>query len=255
MGSRTLATFVLALGLALAGCVTESNNRLEQNRDPQKALKAYVEAGMMYMQRNQMDNANRTLMRAYEINPSDPSVNNALALFFSIEGDHAQTEKHFKKALAEDPDFSQARNNYAAYLFKRGEYAEATEHLERVAKDYRYEKRFTALENLGLCYLKAGEKEKAVSAFNRALKLNPNMPTSILELAQLKFEAGENASALEYLTRYEKMSKPGPKQLWLGIRLQSILGDQNKVASYALQLKNMFPGSPEYQAYKASRTP
>lgn len=264
MGSRTPATpamallkrlFAIALGLVLAGCVTESNNRLEQNRNPQKAMKAYVDAGMMYMQRNQMDDANRTLMRAYEIDPDDPSVNNALALFFSREGDHEQTEKHFRKALSKDPDFSQARNNYAAYLFQRGEHRDAIEHLERVAKDYRYEKRYTAFENLGLCYLKTGDKEKAASAFNRALKLNPNLPASILELGQLKFEAGDNAAALDYLKRFEKMSKPNPKQLWLGIRLQRILGDQNKVASYELQLKNMFPGSPEYQAYKASRNP
>jgi len=261
MGIKNPAGFLLAsrrllaallFGLMLAGCVTETNNRLEQNKDPQKAARAYVDAGMMYMQRNQMDNAHRTLMRAYEIAPDDPAVNNAVALFFSLEGDHAQTEKHFKKALSNDPDFSQARNNYAAYLFKRGDYAQAIEHLERVTKDYRYEKRYTAYENLGLCYLRTGDSDEALASFQRALKLNNSLPISTLEIAQIKFDRGENAVALEYLTRHEKLSKPSPKQLWLGIRLQRILGDQNKLGSYELQLRNMFPASPEYQAYKAS---
>lgn len=246
---------LLVLVVALAGCVTESNNRLEQNKDPEKAVKAYVDAGMLYMQRNQMENAHRTLKRAYDINPDDPSVNNALALFFSVEGDDALTEKHFKKALAEDENFSQARNNYAGFLFKRGDYREAIVQLERVTRDYRYENRFMAFENLGLCYQKAGDAKQAGQAFNRALKLNANLPVSILEMAHLAFEQGDTRMAKEYLTRYEKLSRPGPRQLWLGIRLQRVLGDKDKVASYALQLKNMFPASPEYQAYKATLNP
>ncbi|HVL00304.1 MAG TPA: type IV pilus biogenesis/stability protein PilW [Dongiaceae bacterium] len=249
-----MTRLLIAVGLALvlAGCVTESDSRLEQNKNPEKATRAYVEAGMTYMQRNQMDNAHRTLMRAVELSPDDPAVNNAVALFFQKEGDHAQTEKFFKRALSKDPEFSQARNNYAAYLFSRGEYEKAIEQLERVTKDYRYDKRFAAFENLGLCYLKTGNVEKALESFNRALKLNNSLPVSILEVAEIKFNQGDNALSLDYLSRYEKLSKPSPRQLWLGIRLQRVLGDKNKLASYELQLRNMFPGSPEYQAYKAS---
>lgn len=245
---------LLALSLVLTGCVTESSNRLAQNRDPRKALKAYVDAGMLYMQRHQMDDAHRTLTRAYEINPKDPSVNNAMALFFSIEGDKKQTEKHFKSALSADPNFSQARNNYAAFLFKEGRYRDAIEQLERVTTDYRYERRATAFENLGLCYLKVGEAEKAEEAFSRALRLNASLPVSLLELAHLSFEKGNNLQASQYLASHEKLARPSPRQLWLGIRLQRILGDKDKLASYELALRNMFPGSPEYKAYQASRS-
>ena len=258
MGTRSplkLRWMVLlaTLSLALTGCVTETSNRLAQNKDPDKAVKAYVEAGMLYMQRNQMENAHRTLTRAYDIKPDDASVNNALALFFSIEGDKAMTEKHFKKALSSDPNFSQARNNYAAFLFKEGRHKDAIEHLERVTTDYRYERRFTAFENLGLCYLKVNETDKAEQAFNRALKLNQNMPVSLLELAQISFDKGDNQASANYLAAYEKIARPAPRQLWLGIRLQRALGDKNKLASYELALRNMFPGSPEYQAYMASK--
>lgn len=54
------------------------------------------------------------------------------------------------------------------------------------------------------------------------------------------------------IDRYEKMAPSSARQLWLGIRLQRILGDKNKQASYELALRNLFPGSPEYKAYKAS---
>lgn len=246
--------FLLALSLVLTGCVTETNNRLAQNRDPQKALKAYVDAGMLYMQRNQMDDAHRTLSRAYEIDPKDPSVNNAMALFFSIEGDKKQTEKHFKNALSTDPNFSQARNNYAAFLYKEGRFSDAIGQLEQVTADYRYERRPTAFENLGLCYQRVNETDKAEQAFSRAIRLNPNLSGALLELAHISFDKGNNQQASQYLASHEKLARPSPRQLWLGIRLQRVLGDKNKLASYELALRNMFPGSPEYQAYQASRS-
>lgn len=240
------------ISLLMVGCVTETNDPLAKNRDPKKASEAYVEAGIRYMQKRQMGDAHRTLKRAYEISPDSASVNNAYALFYNMEGEPEQAEKHFKMALSFDPDFSQARNNYAAHLFERGRYNEAVEQLEMVVKDYRYSRRYTAFENLGVCYLKLDDKEKAKAAFNRALQLNPKMPISLLEMAEISMEEGNNLMAKRYLTHYESFAQSSARQLWLGIRLQRILGDKNKLASYELALKNLFPGSKEYKEYKAS---
>ena len=248
---RTLLLGALILQ-GLVGCVTETNDPLAQNRDPQKAARAYVEAGTLYMQRGKMEHANRTLTRAYEIAPDDPGVNNALALFYSIEGNDEQIEKHFKKALAEDPEFSQARNNYAAYLFDKGHYDQAIEQLDRVTKDYRYARRFKAYENLGICYLHKQDIEAAKSSFNRALQLNGNLPVSLLEMAEISLNEGDSKLSARYLKKYESIAQPSPRQLWIGIRLQRILGDKDKLASYELALKNMFPGSEEFKEYKAS---
>jgi len=38
-------------------------------------------------------------------------------------------------------------------------------------------------------------------------------------------------------------------QLLLGTRLAKIYDDRNKAASYGLQLKRLYPGTPEYQQY------
>lgn len=243
----------LLLSQGLIGCVTETNDPLAQNRDPAKAVRIYVEAGTRYLQSRQMDNANRTLHRAYDIAPNDPSVNNALALFYQMEGEDSQAEKYFEKALSNDPGFSQAHNNYAAYLYEKGRYDAAIAHLEKVVKDYQYPRRFTAFENLGICYLKKNDRESAVTAFNRALQMNPNLPVSLLEMASISLEDGNNLLAARYLNKYESIAQPSPRQLWLGIRLQRILGDKDKQASYELALKNLFPGSDEYKAFKASK--
>lgn len=252
--NRCWKLLLVALTLGLAGCVTETNDMLAQNRNPEKAVRAYVDIGRQSMQRGDMENAHRSLNRAYDIKPDDPAVNDALAIFFSHEGDKAMAEKHFKKALSSDPNFSQARNNYAAFLFAEGRYKDAIEQLERVVKDYRYDRRSTAYENLGQCYLKINEQEKAENAFNRGLKLNPAMPLSLLELAEIRFNQQDYKASAAYLAAFEQNSRPVPRQLWLGIRLQQILGDKDKQASYELALRNMFPDSTEYNAYRAAKT-
>ena len=248
----TVSALLWMLCTLMAGCVTETNDPLAQNRDPSKAAKIYVETATRYMQLNQMANADRSLKRAQQIAPDAPEVNNALALFYTIEGENEQVEKYYKKALIGDPDFSQARNNYATFLYGQNRYKDAIEQLEKVTKDYRYQRRYTAFENLGVCYLKVGEPEKAEKSFNRALQLNGNLPISIIELSELALQQGNYQLTERYLRKYEKIAQPSPKQLWIGIRLQRQLGDKDKVASYALALKSMFPGSDEYKAYKAS---
>lgn len=255
MYRTTFRSVVLSLliGQGLAGCVTETNDPLAQNRDPQKAAKAYVDAGTRYLQNRKMEHANRTLNRAYEIAPDDPAVNNALALFYVVEGEDEQAEKHFQHALSEDPNFSQARNNYAAYLYEKGRYQDAITQLERVIKDYQYTRRYTSYENLGICYLRVDREDDAIKMFNRALQLNPRLPTSLLEMAEIYLERGDTLMSSRYLAQYESFAQPSPRELWLGIRLQRILGDQDKLASYELALKNMFPNSDEYKAYKATQ--
>ena len=252
---RRLRKILLGLmaTILLTACVTETNDRLAQNRDPEKAARTYVEVGIGYMQRRQMSNANRSLKRAQELAPEDPSVNNALALFYNMEGEQDEAERYFKKALQYDESFSQARNNYAVFLFENKRYQEAVTQLEKVTKDFRYPRRYTAFENLGICYLRLGDVALAKKAFNRALQLNPNQAVSLLELAEIAFNEGDHPLAARYLALYESVAKPSPRQLWLGIRLQREQGDKDKVASYELALKNMFPKSEEYRALKASK--
>lgn len=246
-------TLGLIATMMLVACVTETNDRLAQNRDPEKAAKTYVKVGMRYMQGRQMGSANRALKRAEELAPEDPAVNNALALFYKMEGEDDEAERYFKKAFKFDPGFSQARNNYAVFLFGQDRFKEAIQQLEIVTKDFRYSRRYTAFENLGVCYLRLNDVESAKKAFNRSLQLNPSQATSLFEMAEISFNEGDHAVSIRYLKKYESVAKPSPRQLWLGIQLQREQGDRDKVASYELALKNMFPKSEEYQALKASK--
>lgn len=240
--------------LLLSACVTvEDPTALSRNKDPEKAVEVYTKLGIKYLQKRDMENASRTLKRAYDIDPDSPVVNNALALFYTVENEPEQVVKHYEAALEEDPEFSAARNNYAAYLFEKERYSEAIKQLEIAVKDYRYTRRFQSFENLGLCHLELGQKEEAEKAFKRALQLNPRQPRSLLEMADLRYQQGDYQTAAAYLNQLDKLGvKPTARQLWMEIQISRMQGDKNKLASLALALKNLFPLSREYKAYLES---
>lgn len=246
--------WLIALSQMMAGCVVErsSSSALAQNRDPERFIEVNVELGMRYMQANDMPNAQRTLSRAYKANPDHPSVNNALAVFHKLQGDDEQAERHYLQALQSDPEHSQSRNNYAVFLYGEKRYEEAIVQFEQVVNDFRYPNRFQAYENLALCQLKLGRKAEAERNFNRALQLNARQPTSLLNLAQFAFDDQDYTLAQHYLDQLSLLSRSSPAQLWLGIRIQKALGNADKVASMVLALRNLYPDSPEYQAYQAS---
>ena len=242
---------VVGMALLLSGCVTvDDPSSLKRNKDPEKAVELYTKLGVKYLRKRDMENAIRTLNRAYEINPDSPKVNNAMALFYTVENEPEQVVKYYEAALKHDPDFSAARNNYAAFLFEQQRYADAIKQLKVAIKDYGYPRRFQSFENLGICYLEIGDREAAEKAFMRALQLNPRLPRSLIEMADLSFQQQQYREAQTYLEQLDKIGvKPGARQLWLEIQISRIKGDKNRLASLALALRNLFPQSPEYKAY------
>lgn len=251
-----MSALVAFLVVTLSACVTvEDPNALSRNKDPEKALEIYTKLGIKYLQKRNMEDASRTLNRAYDIDPDDPRVNNALALFYTAENEPTQVVKHYEAALKEDPGFSTARNNYAAFLYEREEYGKALEQLKVAVKDYTYTRRFQSFENMGLCYLRLDQPEEAEKAFQRALQLNPRMPKSLMELADLRFQKGDYRTASFYLKQLDSLGiKATARQLWLEIQISRALGNRNRLASLELALKNLFPNSAEYKKYLESKS-
>ena len=245
---------LVLLALLMGGCVVEtSNSSLERNKDIGKAVGSYVAAGMIYLQDGDIAMADLKFQKAYALDNDNAEANNALALFYSIEGETGEIEKHYKKAISKKPGYSAARNNYASFLFDQGRYEEARDQLLIVVKDYNYSQRTKSLESLGYCYLNLDDEKNAERYFSRALQRDPGMGRSILELAEIHFNRGEHKSTERYLARFDQLSAPNPRHLWLAIRLQRILKDKHKLSSFELALRNMFPESAEYNAYLASK--
>lgn len=249
--SRLLGVAALTLVVALAGCVTETKGGPDMEADPAAALERRVELARQYIGRGDWENAKRNLELANSIDPKSPSVHEAFGLVYQSTGEYDRAEESFKRALKLDPNFSRARNNYAAFLYFLGRYADAEREFARVTEDSLYSGRPLAFINLGLSRLNLGDSEGAEAAFSRALRMDRRNPLALLEMGYLRLNAGDIDAAERYYGVYRTVvSRQPPRGLLLGIGIAGARGDKNAVSSYELALRNLYPDSPEYRAYR-----
>ena len=235
----------------LAACVTTTESVFTDDASPEKAQQKRVALARQYIGEGNWEDAKRNLAIAVAINDKNAEVYEAFALVYQSTGETELAEENFKKAIKLDKNFSRARNNYAAFLFSQERYKEAEAELNYVVKDTLYPGRPQAFVNLGLCRVQLFDPQGAEEAFVRALAMDRRNPISLLELAQLRLDAKDYASAEQYYAGYRKVvPQQSSRALWLGVRLARAQGDRDAESSYALALRNRYPDSAEYQAYK-----
>lgn len=241
---RGMVTLLLA-GLLLAGC-----NGGSPKVDEDQVYQDYLALGAAYMRNGEYQRAKTNLNRAQSIQPRAPEVHGLFGMLFQLEGELELAERHFRSALKYDSKSTRTRNNFGAFLFDQGRYAEAVEHLAVAAEDHYYSGRSQVFENLGVSFLQLGKTEDAEQAFDRAVALNSGQPRALIELADLRFSKKDYVGARELFGRYVQRSDRTAKSLWLGIRLARVFGAADDEASYGLALKNIFPASDEYALYR-----
>ena len=244
-----LMGFVVA---GLVGCVTVEDKPFKKKANKQRLIEVSVSAANSYIKARQLDKAKRHLNKALEADRKSPKVHNTYALLYRVEGEDALAEKHYRLAIKYDPGYSQAHNNYGTLLYQQGRYKESLEELKIAASDPQYDRRAQVFENIGRCSLKLADTEQARKAFQKAVRLDAKLARSLIELAKLSYSEEKYVNAYNYLNHFDAVAKHSPESLWLGIRIQRVLGNKDALASYELALKNMYPNSMEYQEYLKS---
>ncbi len=242
---------VLVLVIAVAsGCITTTESVFTEDASPQKAVERRVALARQYIGQGNWEAAKRNLQLASDIDPNNAGVQEAFALVYQSTGEYERAEESFKKAIKLDPKLSRARNNYAAFLFSQQRYKEAEKQLDYVVKDTLYSGRPRAFVNLGLCRVQLFDPQGAEEAFVRALAMDRTNRIALLEVAQIRYDAGDFKTANTYYDTYKRVARQqSARGLWLGIRLAQATGDRDAEGSYVLALRNIYPDSAEYQAY------
>ncbi|WP_075878756.1 type IV pilus biogenesis/stability protein PilW [Vreelandella massiliensis] len=224
---------VLVSTLWLAGCASVSET---SPGNPPEAVSAYTRLGVAYLERENLMRALNALDRALEIDPEHPEALQALALVYQRQGEEALADEHFQKALEAAPDFTQARNNYAAFLYQQAEYPRACEQLERASNDAQYARRAQLFTNLGQCYNALEKTDKARASFKRAQQIDPRHARSYFLLAELEFSQGNISKAWPPLQTFMQLSAPDREALEMAIEMAKARGEFDKAADYQRQL-------------------
>jgi type IV pilus assembly protein PilF len=204
------------------------------------------------MQDGQYEMALEKLNRAREAKPDYPPTYNALGVLYQKLGVYDVAENNFKKAIKLNPKDSPTLNNYGLLLCQTQRFEEADEIFLRAVNNPLYATPELAYNNAGTCALNNGEIEMAEHYFEEALKRDPGIGATLIQMSELSYGQGNYMPARGYLNRYLESNRHSSKSLWLGIRIERELGDKDAVSSYALLLRNQFTGSKEAELLSQS---
>ncbi|MCW8277017.1 type IV pilus biogenesis/stability protein PilW [Pseudomonas sp. PCH199] len=241
---------LLLLASLCGGCVLSGDyNPMKTSKGRDEARDAYVQLGIGYLQQGMTERAKVPLKKALDLDNADPDANAALGLVFQAEAEPELADQHFRKALSSRPADARILNNYGSFLFEQKRYKEAYERFEQAATDTLYPERSRVFENLGVTASMLGRRDLAQQQLEKALRLNRQQPRALLEMAELSYEDRHYVPARDYYDRFSLLTEQNARSLLLGVRLAKVFEDRDKAASVGLQLKRLYPGTPEYQQY------
>ncbi len=252
------AAIIGAIGSAVTRTAYENdakiNNYSQSTRQYNHSEIALInlKLGISYMQEGQYEKALEKLNRAREAKPDYPPTYNALGVLYQTLGVDDVAEDNFKMAIKLNPKDSSALNNYGLFLCQSQRFEEADEIFLRAVNNPLYTTPELAYNNAGTCALNNGKIELAEHYFKEALKRDPGIGPTLIQISELSYGQGNYMPARGYLNRYLESNRHSAKSLWLGIRIERELGDKDAVSSYALLLRNQFTESKEAELLRQS---
>lgn len=235
------------LVLPLAACVTNSQTT-HQGIYNETALseraRAHSDLAAAYLQQGKYEIALNEFTIATQIDPTYSPAYNGLALVYASLGEDAKADANFKKALQLKPNSSESHNNYGSFLCARKRYDESIVHFLEAVKNPLYTTPNMAYANAGICSARKNDIKNAELYLNKALQIQPLTYSAAYQLADIQFKRGDVSTAKTTLQNV-LVGAPSPESLWLGIKIERVLGGRDNEASYALQLRRQYPNSEQ----------
>ncbi len=238
---------LLAL-LLLASCANmQSQTGSDGTTGISVSARKHTDLGSAYYEEKQYAIALEEFNVAIKYDPSYAPAYNGLGLVHSVLGQDDKADSNFKRAIQLNGDYSEAHNNYGAFLCSRTRYDESVGQFLSAVKNPLYTTPYLAYLNAGLCSLRKKDEKNAEIYFRNAVQIEPLLHRASYEIAKMEFKRGEHLQARNTLQN-ALITNPTADMLWLGVQIERILGDRNAEASYSLQLRKKYPESAQTKA-------
>ncbi len=236
---RSLGVFVLSLFLVACG------GGVKEEIDTQKLAETNLHLAIGYLEQGRTEASLEKLQKALKMAPDYAPAHGAIALVYQRLGEFDQADEHFQRALSLQPMDGRTHNNYAVMLCQARKFDQAEKHFLTALESRNYQTPASAFENLGVCAMQKSDIKKAEKYLRRALQIDPLLPVALLRMAQISLDNRRFMSGRAYLQRYQAVAPDTAGSLWLGIQIETQLGDAAAVHEYANQLSRHFPDSDE----------
>lgn len=189
---------ILLLGTA-ALILSCASLRSEETR--QKAV-AHYKIGFANLNENKVQQSFVEFHKAYELDPWNKEVLNAIGMLYLLHLDDPEKAKEFfEKATDIDPLFSEAFNNLGYAYEKTGHYETAITYYRKALSNPIYPTAEKAYFNIGNSYYRMGKHEKAMASYKEAIKRAPNLDIAYMKLALCYNALGQYGDASVAMTQ------------------------------------------------------
>lgn len=257
---KRFTALLISLSLAwLTGCVSppdpESNLTPEEKRKRvQDRAKIHTELAGQYYSRGQYRVAIEEAEIALRANNNYAPAYNVLGLIYMDLREDGRAQVNFERAIRIAPNDADVHNNYGWFLCRNPAQIDlAIDHFMQAIKDPFYEIPEKSYTNAGLCVLKRNDFEQAKAYLQKALVIHPDYPLAVLGLIQIDYLSRNLRVAQTNITRYIQSYPLSADSLWLAIRIEHALGNDQAVASYGAQLQRRFPDSNEARSLREGK--
>ncbi len=159
------------------------------------------------------------LKKEIQTNPRLPRPHYLLGAVYFDKGDMAPAITHFQNCLGVDPNFAPAREKLIQAYQKTGQSSQAVRLVEQSVKSQQGHRSLSdsaeSYNYLGTLYYQQGDMDKAIQAFENALKRSPHHKTAKQNLHQLfrqkAFNALKRRAFDEATTYFEKAIRLDPE--------------------------------------------
>lgn len=249
MGAAMLAA------LLLAGCTTvtggDGMHRAKTPKARENAAAIHAQLGHALMNQGRLEEALDKLLTAVKFDDDYAPAHTLLGALYTRIGNLPDAEKHYRRAVALKPKDGSTNNNFAVFLCQEGKLQEAMPYFKKALADPFYKTPAVAWTNIGVCRMRTGQNQQAVSDFDKALAIAPRYATALYQMALAKYRLGDAFHASAYIQRYMASGNPNAEALKLGYDIATRLGNAEGAQEYARQLRSTFPDSKQAQALDA----
>jgi type IV pilus assembly protein PilF len=215
--------------------------------DPRNRAKVHTELASLYYGRGNMAIALEELRVATAADPNYALAYSMFGLVYMELREQTLAQTNFERALKIAPSDPDINHNFGSFLCQTGREQESIKYFLQAVRNPLYPMPWRSYSAAGVCSLRKNNMKDAEDYFLRALRLEPDDPSSLLQLGQIRYRQGNLDDARKLVARYNKIVDPTAESLWLALRVERKLGERNQEQSFGNQLRRRFSGSREYQ--------
>ena len=246
----------IVLAVLLAGCAgqqsgpttADSGAIVGEVGDPRNRARVHTELASVYYERGNMGVALDELRVATAADPHYAPAHSMLGRVYMDLKETELAESSFERALRLSPQDPDINHNFGWFLCQNGREGESIKYFLQAIRNPLYSMPWRSYSAAGLCTLRVNNVKDAEVFFQRALRIEPDEPSSLLKLGEIRYRQGQAEDARKLVSRFNKLVTPTPESLWLALRIERRLGERLAEQSYANQLRRRYPGSAEYQS-------